>query len=203
MKRMFGSTLLALALAAPAPHAAPLRAATALARAIGTGGRAEASLRYAVPTATGATRAVHATLALEPPDRARIDVTATGEKLVARSDGGEWLQPSTRQLIRFAARQSAGALRWWRVLLGAEGSARERKVGEGRWVVTLLGERGAPVDSAEVWLDPRGLPSRLVVPAGDPEASVYRLSGWRFGRARGATAFRLTAPRGVEVVDAP
>lgn len=194
---------LALACAVPAALASGLQASAALSRALAGGGRGEATLRYLTTGPGGTPRAVHATLALEPPDRARMDVTASGEKLVARADGGEWLQPATRQLLRFPARRSAAALRWWRVLLATNGNARERKVADGRFVVTLLGERGAAVDSAEVWLDAHGLPSRLVVPAGDPEAAVYRLGGWRFTRARGEPAFRLAAPRGFEVVDTP
>lgn len=193
---------MALALWSGAALAAP-RSSAALTRLLGPGGRAEATLRYAVPSATGAPRVVHATLALEPPAFARLDVPSTGEKLVARADGGEWLQPSLRQLVRFPARQAAPALRWWRVLLASDRSVRERAVGDARYVVTLLSEHGAPEDSAEVWLDTKGLPTRLVVPAGDPDAAVYRLHNWRFLRARGAAGFRLTAPAGFESVELP
>jgi hypothetical protein len=197
---------LALALAAflvPAAGAATLRASDALARELARAGRAEATLRYLVASPAGAARAVHATLALEPPDRVRVDVGATGEKLVARSDGGEWVQPATRQVVRFAAQRSAAALRWWRVLLATDAPARERRIANDRWVVTLLDGRGQPADSAEVWLDTRGLPARLVVPAGDPDAAVYRLGGWRFMRSRGAAAFHLAVPAGYEAVEAP
>lgn len=203
MTRRVAALALAIVMgAATASQAAGLQSSAALARALAGTGRAEATLRYLTPALSGAPRAVHATLALEPPDRARMDVSATGEKLVARADGGEWLQPATHQLLRFPARQSAAALRWWRVLLGS-GTARERRVAADRYVVTLLGEHGAAVDSAEVWLDPHGLPARLVVPAGDPDAAVYRLGSWRFMRARGAAGFRLVAPRGYEVVETP
>ena len=191
----------ALALAATAAHAAEPQASAALARALAGNGRAEATLRYAVETPAGGERIVHAALALEPPDRARIDVPGSGEKLVARADGGEWLQPATRQLVRFGAKQAAPALRWWRVLLADDRAARERAVGEGHWILTLLSAGGAPEDSAEVWLDAHGLPVRLVVPAGDPEAEVYRLGGWRFMRAHGEAAFKLPVPKGFEAVD--
>lgn len=194
---------LALVFAPSGAPAAGLQASAALTRALARGGRAEATLRYLTTGMSGTPRAVHATLALEPPDRVRMDVSASGEKLVARADGGEWLQPATRQLLRFPARRSAAALRWWRVLLATSGTARERKVSDGRFVVTLLGEHGVAVDSAEVWLDAHGFPARLVVPAGDPDAAVYRLGSWRFMRARGESAFRLAAPRGFEVVDTP
>ena len=35
------------------------------------------------------------------------------------------------------------------------------------------------------------------------DRTVYRLAAWRFTRAKGATAFRLVAPSGVEVVEMP
>jgi hypothetical protein len=195
---------LALALApAPAARATDLASARALARALTSSGRAEAVLRYLVASPSGDSRTVRATLALELPAMARIDVAGTGEALVARPDGGEWLQPSTRQLLRFRPRHGAAALRWWNVLLGGERAARERPLGGNRWVLVLRSEPGAAEDSAEVWLDPRGLPARLVVPAGNPEAAVYRLGGWRFMRRRGDPAFRLATPRGYEAVDLP
>ena len=40
---------------------------------------------------------------LRKPDRVRLDFTTTGEKITLRSDGGEWLQPATKQLIRIPA----------------------------------------------------------------------------------------------------
>ena len=33
--------------------------------------------------------------------------------------------------------------------------------------------------------------------------SVYRMSGWRFVRAKGVAAFKLIAPPGVETVEMP
>jgi hypothetical protein len=195
---------LALALALPAgAAAAPLQAATALARSVRSTGRAEVTLRYLMPVFTGGERAVSAVLALEPPDRARIDVPATGEKIVARADGGEWLQPSARQLLRFKPSQGAAALRWWRALLDPGRGASERRAPDGHWVLTLRDEQGAAIDSADVWLDARGYPARLRSPAGTDDASTYRLSGWRFTRARGEAAFHLSAPPGVESVEMP
>lgn len=189
---------------APLAAAAPLHASAALAEGIARAGRAEATLRYGAAAPGGGTRVVHALLALEPPACARIDVPGTGEKIAARADGGEWLQPATRQMLRFKARDAAPALRWWRVLLATSAAGvREREAAPGRFIVTLLGERGAPEDSAEVMLDPHGLPSRLTVPAGDPDGAVYRLAGWRFGRARGEASFRLAAPKGFETVEMP
>ncbi|MFN8587986.1 MAG: hypothetical protein U0704_09310 [Candidatus Eisenbacteria bacterium] len=185
--------------------AAPVRAlesAAALVREMAAG-RAEAHLRYSMPSAAGAPRTVHALLALELPERARMDVTSTGEKLVARPDGGEWLQPELHQMLRFKPHQAAAALRWWKVLMGDDSAARERRTGPNTYVVTLLGAGGAPADSAEVTLGSRGLPLRLATPAGSRDAQVYRLEGWRFMRARGPAAFQLKAPPGVEVVTLP
>lgn len=205
MNRTILAALLAAAVlfALPARSAPALKSSAALNRALGPAGRAEATLRYALPSPGGTARVVHATLTLEPPARARIDVSATGEKLVARADGGEWLQPATRQLVRFGARHAAPALRWWRVLLAGDPAARERALGGNRYVVTLPAAAGEAAATAEVWLDARGLPARLIVPAGDPEGAVYRLGGWRFMRARGEAAFHLLTPPGYEAVDLP
>lgn len=182
--------------------AGPLTCAHALTQALDKHGRAEASLRYSLPALSGAPRAVHATLALEPPAFARLDVTSTGEKLVVREHGGEWLQPQTRQLLHFRAAQAAAPLRWWRVLLGEEHGARERRFAEG-FVLTLLDHHGAAVDSARVWLDGKGMPNRLEVGDGGGGVMTYRLSGWRFLHARGEAAFHLAAPARYESVELP
>jgi hypothetical protein len=200
--KVFATLLVAAALAAPAAGA-DLRASAALLRSLERSGRAEATLRFERPDATGGQRVVHATLALEPPVRARLDVLSSGEKIVARGDGGEWLQPATKQLLRFRAEQAAPALHWWRVLIAHDRSAREREVEPAHFVLTLLDQHAMPQDSADVWLDAHGLPSRLRVPAGDPEGALYRLANWRFSRARGEAVFRLAAPSGYETVDLP
>ena len=195
---------LALALVSGLPGVAlpaGLQSSAKLAKQLRAAGRAQVTLRYALPGDPGdAPREVRGTLALEPPDRVRLDVTGTGERLVARGDGGEWLQPSTRQLLRFGPRHVSPAFRWWRVLLGDAGAVRERRVGEGRYVLVMKDEAGA-ADSATVWLDSGGLPSRLDV--GDGEGGSYRLSGWKFLAARGAAGFRLAAPAGYETIDLP
>lgn len=202
--RIGAALALACVLAAPAARAAgePLLSAKAFVAKLAANGRAEATLRYTLPAAPGAkARIVYGTLALEPPDRVRLDVPATGERVAARGDGGEWLQPATRQVIRFGPRQVAPALRWWRVLLGDGSLVRERALGEGRFGLAMR-EGAGVADSATVWLDARGLPSRLEVAGGDG-AITYRLSGWRFSKARGAGAFRLAAPAGYETVELP
>lgn len=187
-------------LAAPA---LALESSGALERELRAAGRAEATVSYLVATPTGAVRTVHGRLALELPGQVRLDVTSTGEKIVARADGGEWLQPSLHQLVRFKAQQSAAALRWWRVLLGEDRTVRERRIGPGRYVVTMFNASGAPIDSAEVVLGTRGLPVRLVTPPGEADAQVYRLEAWHFSRPRGAANFRLSAPTGFESVTLP
>lgn len=199
---IFVLTMLA-AFAAFAPAALALETSRVLERELGTNGRAEAHLRYVTAGPGGSARTVNALLALELPERARLDVTSTGEKIVSRPDGGEWLQPGLKQMLKFRPQQAAAALRWWKVLLGEDGHARERRTGEHTFVVTLLGPGGAPEDSAEVTLNSRGLPLRLSAPAGSRDAQVYRLEGWRFMHARGAAAFKLTAPAGYEVVPLP
>lgn len=191
------------ACAAFAPAARALETSRVLERELGSSGRAEAHLRYVTAGTGGSARTVNALLALELPERARLDVTSTGEKIVSRPDGGEWLQPGLKQMLKFRPQQAAAALRWWKVLLGEDGRARERRTGEHTFVVTLLGPGGAPEDSAEVTLNSRGLPVRLSAPAGSRDAQVYRLEGWRFMRPRGAAAFKLTAPAGYEVVALP
>ncbi len=191
----------ALCVAGASPAHA-LESSAALVRELAAG-RAEAHLRYSMPGTSGAPRTVHALLALELPERARIDVTSTGEKLVARPDGGEWLQPALKQMLKFRPQQAAAALRWWKVLLGDDTAARERRTGANTFVVTLLGPGGAPTDSAEVTLGAKGLPLRLSTPAGARDAQVYRLEGWRFMRARGPAAFQLKPPAGIEVVTLP
>ena len=204
MKRSAIFVMTALAVCAVcAPAARALETSRVLERELGASGRAEAHLRYVTAGPGRSARTVNALLALELPERARLDVTSTGEKIVSRPDGGEWLQPSLKQMLKFRPQQAAAALRWWKALLGEDGHARERRTGDHTYVVTLLGPGGAPEDSAEVTLNSRGLPLRLASPAGSPDAQVYRFEGWRFMRPRGAAAFKLTAPAGYEVVPLP
>lgn len=203
MKRLAHVVLLAVhagALAGPA-QSASLRSSAALARELAASRRARATLRYEAPALPGAVvRTRSGTLTLEAPDRVRLDLTGTAERLVARGDGGEWLQPATRQLLRFGPRQVSPALRWWRVLLGDTAGVRERRSGPNRYVLALAGPGVGIADSATVWLDARGLPERLRVHDGD-DGTIYRLSDWRFARAEGLEAFRLEAPAGYETVD--
>jgi len=199
MRRAGLALAIGVALATGA-HGGGLEAARGFTKALARTGRAEATLRYALPAMPGAKpRVVEGRLALEPPDLVRLDVPATGERLVARGNGGEWLQPATKQLLRFGPRQVAPALRWWRALLGDSSLVRERRLGDSAFGLAM--RQGAGVaDTATVWLDSRGLPARLEVGSGE-DAVTYRLGGWRFTRPKGTRGFRLTAPPGFETVE--
>lgn len=186
-------------------HAGRVRAATlessrALVDQLRRAGRAETTLDWTIMGAMGEPAPQRGQLALEPPSFARLDVPRTGERVTLRPDGGEWLQPQLHQMIRLSPKHAGAAMRWWRLLAGGEGAS-ERKLGTGRYrLVVGAGTPGA--DSADVTLDSRGLPSRLRLGEGD-DAQEYRLSGWRFVKARGERDFRLSAPAGVEVVELP
>ena len=210
--RAIGAALaLALPLLAPAAPecaasspvpAAPLECTRRLATELKRTGRAEATLVWNVDGPPGVAAGRRSgTLALEPPSLARLDVAATGDRVTLRADGGEWLQPGLRQLIKLSPRHAGAAMRWWRLLASGEG-AREKRLGRQGYRL-IVSERGAEADSAEVWLDARGLPARLVLDDGAGGRQEYTLRGWRFTRARGAAAFRLAAPPGIEVVELP
>jgi len=196
------TTLLLVAVAA---HAGPVRAATlessrALVDQLRRAGRAETTLDWTIMGAMGEPAPQRGQLALEPPSFARLDVPRTGERVTLRPDGGEWLQPQLHQMIRLSPKHAGAAMRWWRLLAGGEGAS-ERRLGTGRYRL-VVGAGTPSADSAEVTLDSRGLPSRLRLGEGE-DAQEYRLSGWRFVKARGERDFRLSAPAGVEVVEMP
>jgi hypothetical protein len=198
---------LALACAGPAWSGAapaagprgPVATRVLLARLRATG-RAEATLRVGRPDALGPGRVTIAgTLALEPPRSARLDF-ADGERLTLRADGGDWLQPATRQLVRAGAARAAGLLAWWAALLDPSGAGLvERKLGPRRYA---LAHPGAGADQV-VELGADGLPRLIRVDAGGGEPVEYRVTRWRFVKARGHDAFVLRPPPGYEVVDLP
>lgn len=164
-------------------------------------GRAEVALRVTRPDPLGGNaRVLHATLALEPPNRARLEIAASGEKLTMRADGGEWLQPRAKQVLKLRPEHGALALQWWQALLDPGVSWSERRLADGRWRVVIRGE-GGDADSTDVTMGADGLPSRLER-TGESGGS-YRLSGWRFVRARGEASFRLAVPPGFEAVELP
>ena len=201
---------LVLSVARPA-HA--LESTRALAAGLQRAGRAEATLTWRVMGPPGsAPRALRGVLAVEPPSSARLDIAATGERITLREDGGEWLQPRLQQFVKLTPRHSVAAMRWWRLFAGAGSrpdaspgrvAPAERRVGPRHYRLVLPATPYAEADSADIWLDPRGLPSRLELADGMGGRSGYRLSGWRFVHTRGVAAFRLTAPPGVETVELP
>ncbi len=205
--RLHAALALTLAVAPVATVAtantASLESTRALAAGLRQGGRAEVTLRWSAPGAPGAPASrMRGALAIEPPDRARLDVASTGERITLRADGGEWLQPGLHQLVLLRRRHSIAAIRWWRLLAGGE-PARERRLEPRTFRLVLDASGEMPADSAEVSLDPAGLPARLVLDDGAGGRQVYALSGWRFTRARGAAAFHVEAPPGTETVELP
>ena len=202
MKRLVGLFACVLLWSAPG-LAAPLESTRALREGLAAHGRAEALLSWTVPGTSGtATTPMHGTLSLELPSLARLDIRGSGEQVTLRADGGEWLQPRLHQMVRLDARRSVAAMGWWRLLVGGEGAS-ERALGSRHWRLTIAATARTDADSADVWLDARGLPSRLEMAAVGGDRTVYRLAGWRFTRAKGVSAFRLVAPSGVEVVEMP
>ena len=186
-----------------ASTASALESTRALAAGLKRTGRAEVTLVWQVAGVTGGPpQRMHGALAVEPPDRARLDVAGTGERITLREDGGEWFQPSVHQLVILKPRHSVGAMRWWRLLAGGSGAS-ERKLGTGRYRLVVAATPTADADSADVSLGAGGLPERLELDDGAGGHLVYRLSGWKFTPARGAAAFRITAPAGTETVELP
>jgi hypothetical protein len=202
-------TVLALArVAAGADAPGGLASTRALRARLAATGRATASITVSVPDPMGgAARVERGRLALEPPDRLRLDFPASGECIAVRRDGGEWLQPSLRQLVRIRPEQAALASWLWDVFLrsGAD-RFRERSTGARRFALTPRDEKGLPDDlplDLGVLLDPRGLPARLMIGDSASGGVSYSFEGWRFTRPRGSRAFVLAAPPGYSIVELP
>jgi hypothetical protein len=176
-----------------------------LVRRLEASGRAEVALqREVIDPLSGGRRIVSGRLAIEPPDRVDVRFPANGERIAIRGDGGEWLQPDLRQMIRLGPDRAASARRWWTALAGQSGAGVvARRLAADHFVIVGPASEDAGSDSASVWLDGAGLPTRLEVHEGESEPTVYRFSGWRFRKARGMPAFRITAPAEYEVVDLP
>lgn len=188
--------------AAPEPTV-PLATVRALARSMEGGRCGDAALGYEIADPLGGPpRTVRGRVRVESPDRVRLDL-ATGEKITLRSDGGEWLQPATRQLLRISSERAAGALQWWRVLLPeSRETFREDSIAPRRFQLAPRDEAAGGV-RIRSRLDARGFPVELVVEGMGDKPVTYRLSAWRFGAGRGAAAYRLATPAGFEVVDLP
>jgi outer membrane lipoprotein-sorting protein len=78
-----------------------------------------------------------------------------------------------------------------------------RRLAAGRFLIVAAAGQGEPADSAWVWLDRAGLPSRLEIREEPGERTAYRFSNWRFMRPRGRAAFVIAPPAGYEVVRLP
>lgn len=210
-RRLAAALAAAATLAAAAADAAeagravrpPLASSRVLAERMRARGRATALIeRRATDPLTGAAVTQRGRIALEPPDRARLDLDRTGESVTLRGDGGEWLQPPLGQMLRLRPEAAEAALRWWSLLLpGAERRFEERRLAPRVHAVVARHEDLG--DTAFVTLDGAGLPSRLRFrdPAG--ETVEVRLSGWTFTRSRGRDAFVIVPPAGVTVVTLP
>jgi hypothetical protein len=174
-----------------------------LAARLKSAGRAEANLIQTVLAGGETLRSDRGRVALETPDRMRLDFTKSGEKLTVRGDGGEWLQPAARQLLVLRAEQALAAMGLGQVLLGGrDGAFVERALGGGRYrLVARSADPGMP-DSILVRLGPDRLPRRIEAWIGD-QRFVLALSGWTFSRPRGREAFTLRAPPGYAVLQAP
>lgn len=197
----FGAALGALAVSALPARGAESVVRRVLHSKLRAAGRAEVALRITShDPISGRSRVLHATLALEPPHRARLEIPSSGEKLTMRGDGGEWLQPRSRQMLKLRPEHGALAMSWWQALLDPEVAWSERRLADGRWRV-VLGEGDGGADSTDLWLGADGLPSRMERTG--EGGGAFRLSGWRFLRGRGEAAFRLQAPPGFEVVELP
>lgn len=191
---------------AATPAAADGLASTrAFARRLEASGRAAATIeRRAVDPVTGLGRSARGRLTLELPDRALLEFPATGERIALRSDGGEWLQPALRQMLRLGPRSAAAGRRWWELLLPGDGSRfGERALSARRYAVASPSTEDFAADTAWVSLDPQGLPAELEYRDSSESRVSYRFSGWRFERPRGRSAFLLAPPAGIQVVELP
>jgi hypothetical protein len=190
------------ALPVAAAVVAPLASSRALLAGLRSSGRAEAVLQLRrLDPLSGRTIAVGGRLILELPRLARLELE-DGQRLTLREDGGDWLQPAMRQLVRAGPRSAAGALVWWGALLDPQATGvQERKAGARQYVLTRPGAGEALVQRIE--LDVDGLPRRLTVETSPGERIEYRLTRWRFVRSRGPADFTLKVPDGFEVVALP
>jgi outer membrane lipoprotein-sorting protein len=164
-------------------------------------GRGEAHVVISVATGSEAATSRKGTVALEPPDRMRLQYLGSKEALTARGDGGEWLQPELGQMLTMSAEQAQRAASLWQVMRSRSSSYVERKLGPSSWRVTIQ-EPGAEAESLTVHVGADHLPSKIETRVGDLHWTI-QLSSWHFGKARGKEAFVLHAPVGYEVMPMP
>jgi len=164
-------------------------------------GRAEAHVVISVATGNEAPSGRRGTVALEPPDRMRLNYSDAKESLTARGDGGEWLQPELGQMLTMSGEQARQAASLWQVMRSRSSSYTERKLGSSSWRV-MIQEPGVDAESLTVTVGADRLPSKIETQVGDLHWTI-QMSGWRFPKARGREAFVLHAPAGYEVIQMP
>jgi hypothetical protein len=201
MRRAF--TVAGIALLAWAAGPERPTSTAALVSRLTRAGHGEARLAQTVMAAGESLRSDRGRLTLEPPDRLRLDFAGSGERITMRGDGGEWLQPATRQLLVLRPEQAQAVVSMWRAFLTGGGEAYgERALGGRRYrLVARRPDPGLP-DSLAIELGADGLPARIRAWTGDQQWTL-QLSGWSFGRARGAAHFTLRAPAGYAVFEWP
>ncbi|MEK7824298.1 MAG: hypothetical protein AAB290_04565 [Candidatus Eisenbacteria bacterium] len=199
---------LALALASRAEATPPtggLAATRTLVARLAAAGRGETAVTLTRSDPMGGPAQVErGRLALEPPDRVRLDFPGSGERIAVRGDGGEWVQPAARQMVRLKREQTARVAGLWEVFLrGGNERFAERVAGERRFVLEAReSEEGLP-ERITVFLDARGLPVALEMDDWAGGGVRYAFKAWRFSRPSGARAFVLRPPSGFTVVDLP
>jgi len=200
MRAVFAMLVLALAQAAAA--APSLQATKPLVDRLSRSGRAETRIGQAISSAGETLRSAKGRLALEPPDRLRIDFDG-GERVTMRKDGGEWIQPGARQMLVLKPGQAQAAVSIWNTFLSGGGQAfHERSLGAGRYQLVARDTSSGVPDSVEVAQGADGLPQRIELWIGEERWSL-QLGKWTFARARGDSAFKLRAPAGYQVFDWP
>ena len=183
--------------------ATPLPSVSALVKRLQTSGRGEATLAQTVVSAGETLRADRGRLSLEPPDRMRIDFQTSGEKVTMRADGGEWIQPSMKQLLKLRPEQAQAAVSTWRAFMdGGAATYRETARGSRRYRLVPLEPSDGTADSIDVELGADGLPRRLQLWIAD-QRWLLTLGSWTFGKPKGSPAFTLRAPSGYSVFEWP
>lgn len=195
-----------IASAGSAPASQPtLHSTRALVARLGKSGRGEVPVTVSRGDPLGGPDHVdEGRLSLEPPDRVRLDFAATGERIALRGDGGEWVQPGPRQMVKIR-REQAGLATWlWEVFLaGGADTFVERASGERGYTLEPRDREAGLPGRITIQIDSRGLPSEVRFTDADGTEARYRFRGWSFRAPKGAKAFTLSAPHGYATVDLP
>jgi hypothetical protein len=202
--------VLGLALAAAGRADVPpvhggLAATRVLVARLAAAGRGEAAVTLTRSDPMGGPAQVErGRIALEPPDRVRLDFPGSGERIAVRGDGGEWVQPAPRQMVRLKRAQIAWVAGLWEVFLrGGNNRLAERAGGARRFVLEPLEpDEGLP-ERITLHLDTHGLPVALEMDEAAGGGVRYTFKAWRFSRPAGERAFVLKPPPGFAVVDLP